>query len=176
MSDKQEIVPQEVIANKIYLIRKQKVMLDKDLAELYGVETRVLTQAVRRNIDRFPDDFMFQLEKEEFNNLISQIVTSSWGGTRKMPLAFTEQGVAMLSSVLRSKRAIQINIHIMRVYTKLREMLLTHQDLLIKMNELESKVSNQDKNIGQLFAYLKEFVKDQENPKDQIGFKQQGNK
>lgn len=174
MSDKKEIVPQEVIANKIYLIRKQKVMLDKDLAELYGVETRVLTQAVRRNIDRFPDDFMFQLEKEEFDNLISQTVTSSWGGTRKMPYAFTEQGVAMLSSVLRSKRAIQINIHIMRVYTKLREMLLTHNDLLIKMNELESKVTNHDKSIKQVFAYLKEFVKEKKEPKKEIGFKQKG--
>jgi ORF6N domain-containing protein len=172
MSNKAEIVPEEIIASKIYLLRKQKVMLDKDLAELYGVETRVLVQAVKRNIDRFPSDFMFQLEKEEFENLISQIVTSSWGGTRKMPYAFTEQGVAMLSSVLRSKRAIQINIHIMRVYTKLREMLLTHKDLLVKMNELESKVTNHDKSIKQVFAYLKEFVKQKSEPIEPVGFKQ----
>jgi len=171
MSNKTEIVPEEIIASKIYLLRKQKVMLDKDLAELYGVETRVLVQAVKRNADRFPSDFMFQLEKEEFDHLISQIVTSSWGGTRKMPYAFTELGVAMLSSVLRSKRAIQINIHIMRVYTKLREMLMTHNDLLIKMNELESKVTNHDKSIKQVFAYLKEFVKEKSEPRKSIGFK-----
>ena len=144
MNNKQSrsLVPEEVIFSKIYLIRNHKVMLDKDLAGLYGAETRVLIQAVKRNIDRFPDDFMFQLQKEEFDHLKSQIVTSSWGGTRKIPYAFTEQGVAMLSSVLRSKRAIQMNIHIMRVYTKLREMLLNHKDLLLKMNELESKVIN----------------------------------
>ncbi len=176
MSNKTEIVPEEIIASKIYLLRKQKVMLDKDLAELYGVETRVLVQAVKRNIDRFPSDFMFQLEKKEFDHLISQIVTSSWGGTRKMPYVFTEQGVAMLSSVLRSKRAIQINIHIIRVYTKLREMLLTHKDLLIKMNELESKVTNHDKSIRQVFAYLKEFVKQKSEPIEPVGFKQQKKK
>jgi len=176
MSNKTEIVPEEIIASKIYLLRKQQVMLDKDLAELYGVETRVLVQAVKRNIDHFPSDFMFQLAKEEFDHLISQIVTSSWGGTRKMPYAFTELGVAMLSSVLRSKRAIQVNIHIMRVYTKLREMLLTHKDLLIKMNELESKVTNQDKSIKQVFAYLKEFVKHKKEPLEPIGFKQQRKK
>ncbi len=172
MSNKTEIVPEEIIASKIYLLRKQKVMLDKDLAELYGVETRVLVQAVKRNVDRFPSDFMFQLEKKEFEHLTSQIVTSSWGGTRKMPYAFTEQGVAMLSSVLRSKRAIQINIHIMRVYTKLREMLVTHKDLLVKMNELESKVTNHDKSIKQVFAYLKEFVKQKSEPIEPVGFKQ----
>lgn len=171
MSEKKEIVPESTIVNKIYAIRNQKAMLDRDLAELYGVETRVLVQAVKRNIDRFPSDFMFQLDDEEFANLKSQIVTSSWGGTRKNPYAFTELGVSMLSSVLRSQRAIQINIHIMRVYTKLREMLATHQDLLIKMNELESKVSNQDKSIKQVFAYLKQFVKEQEEPRNPIGFK-----
>ena len=169
------LVPEEVVMNKIYRIRGQKVMLDRDLAELYGVETRVLVQAVKRNIDRFPVDFMFQLDDETFRNLKSQIVTSSWGGTRKNPYVFTELGVAMLSSVLRSPRAIQVNIQIMRVYTKLREMLLTHQDLLIKMNELESKVANQDKSIKQVFAYLKQFVQEKKEPKESIGFKQRGN-
>ncbi len=105
------LVPVEQIANKIYLIRKKKVMLDRDLAELYGVETKVLKQAVRRNIERFPEDFMFELIKSEFNNLRSQIVISSWGGSRYSPMAFTEQGVAMLSSVLRSDRAVQVNIY-----------------------------------------------------------------
>ena len=106
-----KIVPIERIANKIYLMRSTKMMLDRDLAELYGVETKVLKQAVRRNIDRFPADFMFELTRDEFNNLRSQIVTSSWGGARYLPMAFTEQGVDMLSSVLRSNRAIQVNIY-----------------------------------------------------------------
>ncbi len=147
-------------------------MLDKDLAELYGVETRVLVQAIKRNIDRFPKDFMFQINKEEFENLKSQIVISGWGGTRKNPYAFTEQGVTMLSSVLRSKRAIQINIHIMRAYTKIREMLLTHKDLLLKMEELEKKVGKQDDKIALIFDYLKQFINQQNNPKKKIGFKQ----
>ena len=176
MSANKPVIPEEVVINKIYLVRGRKVMLDKDLAELYGVETRILTQAVRRNIDRFPDDFMFQLKKEEFNNLISQIVTSSWGGTRKMPYAFTEQGVAMLSSVLRSNRAIKVNIQIIRIFTKMREMILTHKDLLLKVNELESKVTNQDKSIKQIFTYLKQLINDKNDPLKEIGFKQKGRK
>ncbi|MHC4211830.1 MAG: ORF6N domain-containing protein [Planctomycetota bacterium] len=118
------IVPVERIRNCIYLIRKQKVLLDSDLAELYGVESKVLNQAVSRNKDRFPDDFMFQLSIEEFDNLRSQNVTSSWGGRRYRPYAFTEQGVAMLSSVLRSKRAVEVNIAIMRTFVKLREIIV----------------------------------------------------
>jgi len=113
---KEMIIPDEIVMNKIFLIRGAKVMLDKDLAELYGVSTGNLNKAVKRNIDRFPGDFMFQLTKEEFDNLIFQIGTSSWGGTRKLPSAFTEQGVAMLSSVLQSKRAILVNIRCIRVY------------------------------------------------------------
>jgi len=112
-----KIVPMERITSKIYLMRGVKVMLDTDLAELYGVETKVLKQAVRRNINRFPAGFMFELTRDEFKNLRSQFVTSSWGGTRYPPMAFTEQGVAMLSSVLKSDRAIQVNIHIMRAFT-----------------------------------------------------------
>src|SRR3990167_8055506 len=115
------LIPSERILNGILFIRGKKVMLDKDLAHLYQVETRVLIQAVKRNMERFPNDFMFQLTKEEFENLISQFVTSSHGGTRKLPYAFTEQGVAMLSSVLNSKRAILVNIQIIRTFTKLRE-------------------------------------------------------
>jgi hypothetical protein len=121
-AEMKDSVPVEVITNKIYLIRGQKVMLDRDLAELYGVETRVLKQAVKRNITRFPVDFMFELSRAEFNNLRSQIVISSWGGIRYRPMAFTEQGVAMLSSVLNSNRAIQVNIKIMRACTKLRHL------------------------------------------------------
>jgi len=117
------MIPDEKVMDKIYLIREKKVMLDRDLAQLYNVETKVLKQAVRRNIDRFPDDFMFELNNEEFTNLRSQIVTSSWGGARYVPMAFTEQGVAMLSSVLNSRQAIHVNIQIMRVFTRMREML-----------------------------------------------------
>ena len=172
---KEIAIPEEIITNKIYLIRDQKIMLDSDLAELYQVETRRLNEQVKRNIDRFPADFMFQLTDEEWVNLKSQNTTSSWGGRRKLPYVFTEHGVLMLSSVLNSQRAIAVNIHIMRVFTKLREMLLTHQDLLIKMNELESKVANQDKSIKQVFAYLKQFVQEKKEPKESIGFKQRGN-
>src|SRR5258708_24176977 len=131
------IIAEERIINKIYRIRGKKVMIDRDLAELYGVETRVLNQAVRRNERRFPDDFMFQLTEEEFENLKSQNVISSWGGTRKLPLAFTEQGVAMLSSVLNSETAIDVNIQIIRIFTRMRELLLTHKDILIKLEQIE---------------------------------------
>ena len=139
------LILQERVEGKILLIRSTKVMLDRDLAELYEVETRVLNQAVQRNIERFPGDFMFQLTKEEFNILKSQIVTSSWGGIRKLPYVFTEQGVAMLSSVLNSQRAIQVNIQIMRAFTKLREMLLTHKDLKRKIEAMERKYDRQFK-------------------------------
>src|SRR5206468_2407030 len=127
------IIPDEQVISKIYVIRGQKVMLDRDLAELYQVETRVLNQAVRRNIDRFPKDFMFQLSEKEFENWKSQTVISNSEkmGLRKRPFAFTEQGVAMLSSVLNSPTAIQVNIQIIRIFTKMREMLLTHKDILL---------------------------------------------
>ena len=129
MGDAKQLVPVELIENKIYLIRWQKVMLDKDLAELYGVSTSVLNKAVTRNRDRFPPDFMLQLTREEFSNLKCHFGTSSWGGTRKLPRAITEQGVAMLASVLRSKRAVQVNIQIMRAFVRLRQLLSTHADL-----------------------------------------------
>ena len=123
------LLSEETIANKIYFIRNQKVMLDRDLAILYGIETKVLNQAVKRNMSRFPEDFMFQLTEIEFQNLKSQIVTSSWGGSRKLPSAFTEHGVLMLSSVLKSDKAIQVNIQIMRIFTKVRQMLLDTTEL-----------------------------------------------
>ena len=137
-----QLIPTEVIERRIYLVRGQRVMLDRELAELYGVTTAALNQAVRRNLDRFPQDFMFQLDKEEFESWRSQIVISNPGlrmGARRRPLAFTEQGVAMLSSVLRSKRAIQVNIAIMRAFVTFREMLATHKDLADKLAELEQK-------------------------------------
>jgi hypothetical protein len=163
-----EIIPSDIILSKIYFIRGHKVMLDKDLAELYEVGTRVLNQAVNRNIARFPDDFMFQLTADEFKNLISQIVTSSWGGTRKPPSAFTEQGVAMLSSVLNSERAIQVNIQIMRAFTKLRQMISSHDDLRKKIEAMEKKYDEQFRIV---FEAIKELLRIESNPKKKIGFK-----
>ena len=167
-------IPDEIITSKIYQIREQKVMLDNDLAELYQVETRRLNEQVKRNADRFPEDFMFQLTEEEWENLKSQNATSSWGGRRKLPFAFTEHGVLMLSSVLNSKRAIAVNIHIMRVFNRIKEMLLTHKDLLLKMEEMEKRIGKQDEKITVIFDYLKQFINEQKDPPKQIGFKQKG--
>jgi hypothetical protein len=148
-------------------------MLDRDLAELYEVETRVLNQAVNRNLERFPEEFMFQLTPEEFEILKSQIVTSSWGGTRKMPFAFTEYGVAMLSSVLRSKRAIQVNIQIMLVFSKIREMLQDSLSMKLDIEEIKKRLNNQDKNLELVFSYLDELIEKRENivSRRPIGFK-----
>ena len=173
MNTNKIMIPDEVVMNKIYLIRNEKVMLDKDLAELYGVETKVLKQQVKRNIKSFPVDFMFELTQEEFDSLRSQFVTSkSRGGTRYMPMAFSEHGVLMLSSVLKSRRARQVNIHIMRVYSKLRKLVLTHKELLIKLNELEAKMSTYDRSIQKVFEYLQQFIQEQNKPLEPIGFKQ----
>ena len=139
------VIPEEVILSKIYLIGGQKVMLDRDLAELYGVETKQLKRAVKRNIKRFPEDFMFELSDDEFSNLRSQIGTSSWGGIRYAPMAFTEPGVAMLSSVLSSERAIAVNILIIRIFTKMRAILSTHNEILKKLEKLEKNDINQMK-------------------------------
>jgi len=160
-------VPMERITSKIYLIRKQKVMLDSDLAELYGVETKRLKEQVRRNIERFPEDFMFELTRQELKNLRSQFATSRWGGTRYVPMAFTEQGVAMISSVLNSKRAIQVNVQIMRAFTQLRQMLLTHKDLKKKIEAMERKY---DKQFKIVFEAIKQLLEADEKPKKKIGF------
>ncbi len=164
-------VPDEVIIDKIYLIRGQKVMLDKDLAALYGVETKALKRQVRRNLLRFPEDFMFELTLKELSVLRSQIGTSSWGGTRYTPMAFTEQGVAMLSSVLNSDRAIEVNIKIIRIFTRLREILLTHKDILHKLEALEKNVAGHDKNIQMIFQVLKQLLDPPQKSRRQIGFK-----
>lgn len=145
----------EVIATKILLIRGKRVMLDRDLAMLYEVDTSQLTRQVRRNIERFPEDFMFQLTKDEFQNLICQFGTSSWGGTRKLPYAFTEQGVAMLSGVLHSKRAIRVNIQIMRAFIQLKRMLLTNASLRRKIEEMERKY---DKQFAIVFQAIKQLL------------------
>ena len=168
------IVPIEILEKKILLIRGQKVMLDRDLAELYGVETRTLNQAVKRNIDRFPDDFMFQLNKEEFENWKSQIVISNQDkmGLRKRPLAFTENGVAMLSSVLKSNQAIEVNIQIMRIFTRLREMLASNTELSKKLDDLERKLSSHDQAITGLIHAIRELAKPEPvGKKGKIGFK-----
>ena len=166
------ILSEETISNNIYYIRNQKVMLDRDLAALYGIETRVLKQAVRRNITRFPEDFMFELSKDEFQNLTSQIVTSSWGGTRKLPFAFTEHGVLMLSSVLNSEKAIRTNIQIMRIFTKVRQMLLDTTEMKLDIVQIQKKLENQGKNIELVFSYLDELTeKKEEQPRTKIGYK-----
>jgi len=171
------MIPEEMIMSKIYLIRGMKVMLDKDLAELYGVSTGNFNKAVNRNIKRFPDDFMFRLTKKEFDNLIFQIGTSSWGGTRKWPNAFTEQGVAMLSSVLHSERAIIVNIKIIRVFTRIRRFLETHSEILSKLDKIEKKDIEQDKQILLIFEYLRQLEQDKQQQDEQsnrkrIGFRQ----
>jgi hypothetical protein len=158
----------EVIAAKILLIRGKRVMLDKDLAGLYGVETSQLTRQVRRNIERFPADFMFQLTKEELQNLMCQIGTSSWGGTRKPPYAFTEQGVAMLSGVLHSKRAIRVNIQIMRVFIQLKRMLLTNVTLRRKIEEMEKKY---DKQFAIVFQAIKQLLEPAQKERKTTGFR-----
>lgn len=164
-------IPDEVVVDKIYQIRDQKVMLDEDLAELYGIETKRLNEQVARNPDRFPKDFMFRLTDEEFANLKSQFATSSWGGRRSPPYAFTEHGVLMLSSVLNSRQAIQVNIQIMRIYTRIRELLITHKDLLLLVEQVERKLVKQDQKIETLFAYLNKFLEKEEKPRKAIGYK-----
>lgn len=151
-------------------------MLDHDLAKLYYVETKVLKQAVRRNIDRFPDDFMFELSSQEFTILRSQIVTSSWGGSRYVPMVFTEQGVAMLSSVLNSDQAIMVNIRIMRVFSKIREILSDNLSVRLEIEEIKKQLVNHDKNIELVFSYLDELIGKHDNPKPRkaIGFKTPG--
>ncbi len=181
--DDMAVIPIERIQNRIFYIRSQKVMFDSDLAELYQVETRALNQAVRRNPRRFPEEFMFQLNKREFENWRSQIVMSSSDDplrsqfvtlkrgrgkhAKYLPLVFTEQGVAMLSSVLKSERAIQVNIQIMKTFTKLREMLLTHEQLRRKIEAMEK---NYDKQFRIVFQTIKLLLKEDERPKSAIGF------
>jgi len=163
----------EHIKNTIHEIRGTKVILDFELAKMYQVETRALKQAVRRNIERFPIDFMFELTEEEMKNLTSQFVTSSWGGTRHQSFAFTEQGVAMLSSVLKSKKAIQINISIMRAFVMMRQWALTHQELSKRLDALEQQYGQKFSDIEQVLNFLiqKDQKKAQQQQRNRIGFK-----
>lgn len=166
-------IPDEVVISKIYLIRNHKVMLDIDLAELYQVETGRLNEQVKRNADRFPEDFMFQLTNEEWESLRSQFAISKKGrgGRRYAPFAFTEHGVLMLSSVLNSERAIQVNIQIMRIYSKLKGMIMDHKDILLKLEKLEGKVSKHDENFKVVFDYLRELLNPKTEQLRKIGFK-----
>lgn len=165
---KESLIPVERIEKRIFFLRGDKVMLSTDLAELYEVEPRVLVQAVKRNRDRFPEDFMFQLSRKEFERLKSQIVISSWGGLRRAaPYAFTEQGVAMLSSVLRSKRAVRVNVEIMRAFVRLRQILATHEDLARKLEALEKKY---DAQFRVVFDAIRELMAPPPVKRRQIGF------
>lgn len=171
MAKTRAIVPVEKIETRILFVRGQKVLLDSDLVRLYGVHTRALTRAVRRNIDRFPSDFMFRLNKREFANLRSQSGTSSqWGGRRYAPYAFTEQGVAMLSSVLRSKLAVLVSIQIMRVFVRLREMLARHKELALKLEQLETRIEGHDQEITAIFDAIRQLMQRPEKSSKRIGF------
>jgi len=169
---KEVILPSEMIENKIFLIRGKKVMLDRDLASLYKTTTTRVNEQVRRNIKRFPSDFMFQLTRKELTDWISQIAISNKErmGIRKRPLAFTEQGVAMLSTVLNSEVAIQVNIQIMRAFTKLREMISTHKELRVKIEELERKYRTHDEKFDIVFEAIKRLLETPEKSKRRIGF------
>jgi hypothetical protein len=168
-------IPKEIIISKIYEVRGRKVMLSHDLAELYQVETRRLNEQVKRNLGRFPERYMFKLTIDEYQSLRSQNAILKRGQHSKYaPYAFTEHGVLMLSSVLKSERAEKVNLLIIDTFVELNQMLLTHKDLLLKMEELEKKVSNQDEKVMMIFNYLKQFIKKQETPRKRIGFKTKG--
>jgi hypothetical protein len=170
---KETNLPQETVMSKIYEIRGEKVMLDRDLAELYDVKAIRLREQVKRNLEKFPQHFMFQLTEDEVNSMVSQNAIPSkqhLGGA--LPYVFTEHGVLQLANVLKSGRATQMSIKIIEVFVKMREMLLTHKDLLLEMEEIRKKVTGQDDKINQIFNYLQQFIKDQETPRIKIGFKQ----
>jgi hypothetical protein len=177
MADKQlrAIVSDDTVINKIYEIRGLKVMLDSDLAELYGVETRILNQAIKRNNERFPEDFMFQLSNNEWESLRSQFVTSnkSRGGRTYLPNVFTEHGVLMLSSVLNSTQAIQVNIQIVRIFSRLRTLLAENSELKLEIKEVKERLISHDKSITTIFKYVDELIQQKENPpkRRRIGFK-----
>jgi hypothetical protein len=165
------ILKEDSIINRIYLIRGMKVMLDSDLAELYDVETKRINEQVKRNLSRFPDDFMFQLNETEFENLRSQFATSSWGGRRTLPYVFTEHGVLMLSSVLNSPRAIEVNIQIMRVFVRIRTAISENQALLKKIEQLEQHTQQNSEDIQYVFSVVKELIQKKKEPRKPIGFK-----
>ncbi len=168
------IIPNEIISNKIYLIRNEKVMLDLYLAELFNVETKRINEQIKRNSERFREHFMFQLNEDEFQILKSQFATSSWGGTRKLPYAFTEHGVLQLSNVLKSERATLMSIKIIEVFVSLRNYLTENLNLKLEVETIKKKLINQDKNIELVFAYLDELIDKQDNKveRKKIGYKE----
>ena len=164
------LLSEENIHNKILILRNRKVMIDSDLADFYLVKTKVLLQAVKRNPERFPDDFMFQLSDEEYKNLRSQIVTSRWGGRRFTPYAFTEQGISMLSSVLKSRRAILINIQIMRIFTSLKQNHSNQKQIIEKINFIEKRVDKHDKELQSVLEAIKKLINAGKEEKKKVGF------
>jgi hypothetical protein len=169
---KKPTIQDEILINKIHFIRGQKVMIDRDLAELYGVETKVLKQAVKRNRKRFPVDFMFEMTREEFDRSRSQFVTLKRGENLKyLPCAFTEQGVAMISSVLNSEQAIAVNIQIIRVFTKMRQIISSNKEILINLDQLEKKVDSNSDDIEEIFNILRSLVNPEIEPRDAVGYK-----
>jgi len=167
-------ISDEIIINKIYVIRGQTIMLDRDLAELYGIETKVLKQAVKRNVKRFPVDFMIVMNNKEFENWRSQFVTSNFGdkmGLRYRPFCFTEQGATMLACILNSRRAITVNIQIIRIFTRLKEMILSHKELLAKLEKMEKKVTENSTDIQTIFAVLKKLLAQPVRQQRRIGFR-----
>lgn len=179
MEDKQPfaILSDDIVVNKIYEIRSCKVMLDSDLAELYGVETRTLNQSIKRNLERFPEDFMFQLNETEWAFLMSQIVISKTmsnrdgrGGRRKLPFVFTEHGVLMLSSVLSSQQAIQVNIQIVRIFSRLRKLMSEQNEYKLEMVDVKRRLINHDKNIETIFSYIDELTEKKAQPRRRLGY------
>ena len=168
---KRTVYSEENIFSKIIIIRKQKVMLDADLAVLYGVETKSLKRAVRRNSTRFPEDFMFELGAADLKILRYQIGTSNWGGTRYMPMAFTEQGIAMLSSVLNSDQAIEVNIQIMRIFVKMRGLIKEYEELLKKIEKIELEQSSSNQHIGNIYKIIKELIEPEIKKRNKIGYR-----
>ncbi|MEJ1241726.1 ORF6N domain-containing protein [Chryseolinea sp. T2] len=173
---KDKSLPDEIIVSKIYVVRGHKVMIDRDLSTLYGVETRVLKQAVRRNAERFPSDFMFEMTAKELKKWSKDNITSQNDliGLRHAPFCFTEQGVTMLSCVLSSKRAVEMNIRIIRIFTRMREMMLTHKDILLKLEKMEKQVLQHDEDVKVIFDYMKELLDPEAGPMRKIGFKRKG--
>ena len=171
------MIPDELVMNKIYLIREQKVMLDRDLAELYDIKPIRLREQVKRNISRFPENFMFQLNEKEVNAMVSQNAIPSrkhLGGY--LPYAFTEHGVLMLANVLRSERAIQVSIRIIEIFVKIREMLLTHKDILLQLEKMEKKLTGHDEDIALIFEYLKKLLNPPQTPRNKVGFRRKDEK
>jgi len=167
------LTPDEIVIDKIYLIGSKKIMVDRDLAELYGVETKRLKEAVRRNINRFPTDFMFQMNEDEFQNWRTQIASSNSDvmGLRYAPYCFTEQGVTMLSCILNSERAIAVNIQIIRIFTRMKELLLNNKEILMQLEKIESRLTGHDSDIKLIFEYLKKLLHPELPPRRKIGFR-----